>query len=266
MPLITRQRNVTHITLYYDVLTPDITTSAPETVLLLHGFAGTPEHDFAGLLPQLRQHYQVLALHLYGYGQSSRRTSYTLNYYREDVEDIIALLNALGLPRVLVLAFSDGGIVSLLLAALHPQRVQALAVMGAQPSVSAQDAAAIRHWLLERPLSVDWQQELTDLYGETYWQSLLPLYVKAQEDLVRAGGVLITHEELQSIRCPTLIMHGQRDRVVPVHYAHQLHEQIPSSQLLLFDAGHAAHLRCEEDYKAAVMKFFHQHNALSSFL
>jgi len=247
-------------TLYYDIFEPDFTaTSLPvdsQVVLLIHGFAGTPESDFAGQLPHLRTRYRVLAPHLYGYGRSAQRTSYTVTYYREDVADMVALLDAFGIDKVLVLGFSDGGIVGLLLAALHPQRVSALAVLGAQPSIGAQNVAAIRHWLLEVPLSEEWQTQLAQLHGEPYWCALPGMYVAAQEALVAAGGVLITQEELASIRCPALIMHGMRDRVVPADYSRLIHERVPGSHLLLLDAGHAAHLRCEEEYTTAVMDFF----------
>jgi pimeloyl-ACP methyl ester carboxylesterase len=247
-------------TLYYDILEPDFTaTSLPaasQVVLLIHGFAGTPESDFAGQLPHLRTRYRVLAPHLHGYGRSTQRTSYTVTYYREDVADMVALLDALSIDKVLVFGFSDGGIVGLLLAALHPQRVSALAILGAQPSINAQDVVSIRHWLLEVPLSEEWQAQLAQLHGEPYWRALPGMYVAAQEALVAAGGVLITQEELASIRCPALIMHGARDRVVPAHYSRQIHERVPGSHLLLLDAGHAAHLRCEEEYTTAVMDFF----------
>ena len=247
-------------TLYYDFIEPDFTaTSQPvesPVVLLLHGFAGTPQSDFAGQIPHLRTRYRVLAPHLHGYGYSTQRTSYAVTYYREDVADMLALLDALGIDRVLLLGFSDGGIAGLLLAALHPERVSSLAVLGAQPSIDAQNVTSIRHWLLEAPLPEEWQAQLAQLHGEPYWRSLPAMYVAAQEALVAAGGVLITLEELASIRCPALIMHGARDRVVPADYSHQIHERIPGSRLLLFDAGHAAHLRCEEEYTAAVMNFF----------
>lgn len=247
-------------TLYYDVFSPDITGSTLEvssrTVLLLHGFAGTPTSDFAAQLPRLRSQYTVLAPHLHGYGLSSHRTHYNTSYYREDVADLIALLDALQLEQVNVLAFSDGSIVALLLAALHPQRVSALAILGGQASVDSQDAEALRQWLLEKPLSETWQRELTQLHGDPYWRSLLPMFVKVQEDLVHLGGVLVTDDELAAISCPTLIMHGKRDRVVRVAYAYILHERIPQSHLLLFDAGHVAHLQREHEYTETVMRFF----------
>src|SRR5713226_610556 len=120
--------------LYYDIFEPDFTVPPPfevQTVLLIHGFAGTPESDFAGQLPALRTRYRVLAPHLHGYGRSYQRPVYSVTYYRQDAADMITLLDALHIEQVLVLGFSDGGIVGLLLTALHPQRVKALAVLGA---------------------------------------------------------------------------------------------------------------------------------------
>jgi valacyclovir hydrolase len=253
-------------TLYYDIFARDVTSSAaqqpdqsphaPQTVLLIHGFAGTSESDFAAHLPRLRSQYSILAPHLHGYGRSSHRSGYALSYYREDVADLVALLDTLHLSQVLVLGFSDGGIVGLLFAALHPERVAALAVLGAQASINAQDVAVLRHWLLETPLSQEWQAQLAQLHGEPYWRSLPQMYVQVQENLVASGGVLITDEELAAIRCPTLVMHGVRDRIVPVAYAYMLHEHIPGAHLVLFDAGHAAHLRRESEFTEVVMKFF----------
>ncbi len=106
MPFLTTP----NCTLYYDVFGPDAEAagaSQAETVLLLHGFGGTPESDFAGQLPLLRQRYRVVAPHLHGYGRSSQRSRYPVSYYRDDVVDVITLLNALDIERVLVLAFSD---------------------------------------------------------------------------------------------------------------------------------------------------------------
>src|SRR6266699_3193236 len=247
-------------TLYYDIVEPDFTTPPlsvqPQTVLLIHGFGGTPASDFGEQLPVLRSHYRVIAPHLHGYGRSSQRSSYALSFYRDDVADMIALLDMLQIDHVRVLGFSDGAIVGLLLAALHPQRVKLLAVLGAQPTINAQNAAAIRHWILEEPLSEKWQAQMAELHGEPYWRSLPRMYVEAQDALVAAGGVLITDEELASIRCPALIMHGKRDRIVPADYARIISERLPNSQILLFDAGHAAHLRCEKEYTSSIMGFF----------
>ena len=253
-----------HTTLYYDISSTNVTSSATTpSLLLVHGFMGTPQSDFKAQLPLLTPYYTVIMPHLHGSGLSSHRTTYTVNYYREDVADLIALLDTLHLEKVYVLGFSDGATVSLLLAALHPSRVAALAILGAQATVNERDVKAIRSWLLEKPLSEEWQQELAHLHGDPYWQSLLPLYVQGQEKLVEAGGILLSDEELAEIRCPTLLMHGVRDRIVSVEYAHTLHDHISHSHLLLFDAGHAAHIRCEAKYTATILRFFQNPHTFS---
>ncbi len=243
-----------NIALYYDCFSSDIPGSA--FILLLHGFAGTPESDFEAQIPLLRPHYNILAPHLYGYGRSSQRRRYATSYYREDAENMVALLDMLHISRVKVLGFSDGATVGLLMAALYPQRVESLAVLGGQATINQRDVSAIRHWLLEKPLSEEWQAQLAQLHGEPYWRSLPAMYVEGQEGLVAAGGIIITDQELAAINCPSLIMHGVRDRIVSVEYAHALHARIAGSRLLLFDAGHPAHIRCEEAYNAAIMEFF----------
>ena len=252
--------NTSNTTMYYDIFEPNFTklsfSSQVNTILLIHGFGGTRESDFGAQLPALHSHFRVIAPHLHGYGHSTHRNSYALSFYRDDANDLATLLDSLKIDKVLVLGFSDGGIVGLLLAALYPQRVLALAVMGAQPAINAQNIAGIRHWLIETPLPEDWQKELAKLHGEPYWRSLPRMYVEGQEALVAVGGVIITDEELASIRCPALIMHGKRDRIVPADYARIISERLPNSQILLFDAGHAAHLRCEKEYTSSIMGFF----------
>jgi valacyclovir hydrolase len=249
--------------MYYDIFEPDFTAWGQRLpashVLLIHGFGGTPESDFTGQLPALRQRYRVIAPHLHGYGRSTHRTAYSLTFYHDDAADLAALLNMLHIEKTLVVGFSDGGIVGLVLAAHHPQRVMALAAMGAQPTINVQNTAAIRYWLLEKPLPEDWQAELAALHGDPYWRSLPTMYVEGQDALVAAGGVIISDQELARISCPTLIMHGKRDRIVPADYASILHNKIAGSEMVLFDAGHAAHLRCEQEYTGTVTDFLRRH-------
>lgn len=248
-----------HTHLYYDLfaknITPQIAFALPETLLLVHGFAGTPTSDFEGQLQPFCARYQVLAPHLHGYGRSTPRQAYAPDYYREDVTDMVALLDCLELASVHVVGFSDGAIVSLLLAALHPERVLSVSVLGAQPTINQANTIGIRHWLLETPLSTEWQSQLAALHGDPYWRTLPAIYVQAQDALVAAGGVLITDAELTSMITPTLIMHGTRDRIVPVSYAHILHQKIPSARLHLFEAGHPAHLRYPEEFNHLVLDF-----------
>src|SRR5215471_12745581 len=110
MPFLT----TLNTTMYYDIFEPDFTTqplsSQPYTLLLIHGFGGTPASDFGAQLPVLRSHFCVIAPHLHGYGRSTHRRSYALSFYRDDANDLLTLLDSLHIEKVLVLGFSDGGI------------------------------------------------------------------------------------------------------------------------------------------------------------
>ena len=75
------------------------------------------------------------------------------------------------------------------------------------------------------------------------------MYVEAQELLLAHGGVLISDEELAAINCPTLIMHGTRDRIVPVALRTDPARKIHKSRLHLFEAGHPAHLRYPQNIR-----------------
>src|SRR5258708_40202295 len=100
-------------TIYYDIFEPDFTPlpvpSQMHTVLLIHGFGGSPESDFGGQLPALHSHFRVIAPHLHAYGRSTQRSSYALSFYRDDAADLATLPDTLGTHKVLVRGFSYGG-------------------------------------------------------------------------------------------------------------------------------------------------------------
>src|SRR5215467_10225579 len=119
--------DTSNTTMYYDIFEPNFTpmplSSQENTLLLIHGFGGTPESDFGAQLPTLQSYFRVVAPHLHGYGRSTHRESYNLSFYRDDANDLARLLDTLNIGKALVLGFSDGSIVGLLLAALYSQRV-----------------------------------------------------------------------------------------------------------------------------------------------
>ena len=97
-------------TMYYDIFEPNFTAlplpSQENTLLLIHGFGGTPESDFGAQLPVLQSHFRVIAPHLHGYGRSTHRNSYKITFYRDDANDLATLLDSLITDKTLVLGFS----------------------------------------------------------------------------------------------------------------------------------------------------------------
>ncbi|WP_425490261.1 alpha/beta fold hydrolase [Nocardioides daedukensis] len=65
---------------------------------------------------------------------------------------------------------------------------------------------------------------------------------------------------LPQIAVPTLLIWGRQDVRSPLSVAHQFHEAIPNSTLVVInDAGHLSHLERPEQVNRAVREFCHTH-------
>jgi pimeloyl-ACP methyl ester carboxylesterase len=89
-------------------------------VLLLHGW---PQHWWSWrlLMPLLADRYRVLAMDLRGFGWSEA----TARGYRKDelAEDVVGVLDALGVDRVNLVGHDWGGVIGFLVCLEHPDRV-----------------------------------------------------------------------------------------------------------------------------------------------
>lgn len=93
-------------------------------VLLLHGWTISADINFFAVYASLAEAYRVIALDHRGHGRGIRSAEpFTLE---DCADDAAALLDQLGVGRVIAVGYSMGGPVGLLLARRHPGRVQAL--------------------------------------------------------------------------------------------------------------------------------------------
>lgn len=101
-------------------------TPARPTVLLLHGWTASADLNFFHAYADLAGSYRVIAPDLRGHGRGMR----SMEPFRlEDcADDAAALLDQLRPGKVVVVGYSMGGPVGMLLARRHPGRVQALVV------------------------------------------------------------------------------------------------------------------------------------------
>ena len=93
-------------------------------VLLLHGWTASADLNFFPVYAHLAGSYRVIALDLRGHGRGMRSTE---PFSLEDcADDAAALLGELGAGHAIVVGYSMGGPVGLLLARRHPGQVAAL--------------------------------------------------------------------------------------------------------------------------------------------
>jgi pimeloyl-ACP methyl ester carboxylesterase len=184
-------------------------------LVLLHGAMGTIESCFAGLLPVLADHFEVIAVELQGHGHT-RDVARPLTY-EGMAGDTAALLEGLGIARAHFVGYSLGGAVALQLALDRPELLDHFVFFGG----AAFDSNGMHPELMAAFESFDPRQVDGTPWHEAYrqvapdpdaWTSLV---VKVNQ-LDRAG-VSWPRERLAALQVPTLLIIGDADIVRPEH-------------------------------------------------
>jgi proline iminopeptidase len=258
--------------IYFDVegagLVPDGPRMREKPVaFILHGGPGGDHSGFKPGLSPLAEKMQLVYFDHRGQGRSARGDieKYTLD---ENVEDMEALRQHLGLGPIVSIGTSYGGMVAMAHAARYPDSVSHLILI-----VTAAHAgfnARARQIVAERGSPEQrrvcdqlWAGELDtvekllhfyDVMGPMYSRSFDPAVSKvarargilAPEAINRAfapGGFLQSYDlrpELPNITAPTLVMAGRHDWICPVEFSEEIHRLIPGSDLRIFEnSSHA---------------------------
>ena len=162
-------------------------------------------------------------------------------------DDVDALLDRLKLDHVKVLGWSDGGVVGLLLAIHHPDKVGMLAVMGANLEPDAAYAWA-------RDGVVRARSRLTAALARG--EDPKPLNRDLQLLSLLDNQPHIPLADLGKIQVPTLVMAADRDVIRDEHVLSMFHA-LPKSQLAIFPG--ATHMIPQQDptrFNRTVLDFF----------
>ena len=240
---------VNGFSMYYE------TYGSGEPIVFIPGALGTGRTDFEHQLPWFSQHYQVIAPDPRGYGESRPpERDYPLTFYRRDAEDVLALMTALGHEEFTVFGWSDGANAGALMAAQSPQRIRRLVMWGGNSYLSAEEIAAFQAM---RSLS-SWSPREVAAMRQTYGDALDGLwerYVVGLEEIYAAGGD-IYRLELGRIQCPTLVLHGEKDPLVPWFHPRTICEGIRGSSLHVFPEGkHRIHAKYAAEFNQLTSAF-----------
>ena len=206
-------------------------------LLLLHG-NGESITSFRYQVADLAKHYQVIAVDTRDQGKSGL-TKGVLTY---DLfaEDMVALLEALRIPAVHVVGWSDGGNTGLSLALHHPARVRSLVTMGANLYA---DTTAVQGSILK-------------YFGEVRRHGPAP--TRRLASLVLDYPRMKT-AELAAIKAPVLVLAGEKDVIKEAH-TRLIGASIPGAQVTILPG--LSHYAPQEDpavFNAAVLNFLAKH-------
>lgn len=246
----------------------------PVPIVLIHG-TGASLHTWEGWVRSLRGQRRVITFDLPAFGLTGPFTgAYVGQPYAGDnyARFVLDLLDALKLQHVVVGGNSLGGEVAWHVAAAAPQRIERLVLVDsagyydiAPQSVPPGFRIAQLHgagWLMEqllpRPLVL---ASLQDVYGDPnkITDALVDRYFELtlREGNRRALGECLQQMKpgadaarIATLKLPTLILWGGRDKLIPPSAAQRFHADIAGSRLITFET--LGHVPQEEDPQQTV--------------
>jgi len=252
-------------------------------LFLLHGGPGQDHLRFKQHSLALQDVAQLIFVDNRGCGRSkkTKKSEYTLE---NNIEDIEALRKYLGLEKINVLGTSYGGIVAQGYAIRYSKHVDKLilvattsqyqAIEDAQKYLdehaSPEQIAIAKHLWNGTFKSHDHVMDFFTLFETVYSVTAKPKKRKpkppkihtvwSHEALNEGFGNFLRKlnltPKLKKIKCPTLVLGGDKDWILPAKYSKIIAENIPNSELKIFkNCGHAIGVDAGPKYLKAVKKF-----------
>lgn len=237
----------------------EVTGEGPPLVML-RGLARSMRH-WLGYEAEVAKHFKVITLDLRGIGQSTRPSTVKTTIY-DMAEDVVAVLDELGIAKAHVLGVSLGGMITLAAGLRHPGRCESLivvnssiageftmrltpnAIRGILTSVVRPGRKAQR-LMVDNLLGVEADEErraaITDRYSAI--DRAEGIYTKTAVKQLIAAARFKPQRELKAMKVPTLVVYGTDDVFVSNVNSIKLARHLPNAKLEpLAKAGHEASL------------------------
>jgi pimeloyl-ACP methyl ester carboxylesterase len=248
-------------------------------LLFLHGLGATKVSWLPNLVP-LAEKYRLIVPDLPGHGESDKpRTDYTPRYFARSMRK---LLETVGVEKAVVVGNSMGGRVALELAVRSPDRVTALALLAPAvpglrvryllgfmkviPSEIAMIPFPVRERLMKFVISqlfVD-PSVLTEEGRVAAADEFIRIYRVPEARMAFLDSLrhVITESpkpfwaRMRRIRQPSLVVWGEKDRLLPVRLAPKLAGALPNSELVLMpNVGHVPQFEAVDETNRLLLKF-----------
>ena len=209
-------------------------------LLLLHGGYYGYISEFEKYFPELIKNFKVIAVATRGHGKSE--IGHQNMSYQLFAKDAIAVLQQEKLANVFVMGFSDGAITGLVLAAEYPSYVKRLVSMGGGINTGMYRPNALQQvWGMDGKTE---EQNIPDFLRER--KKIMPEPNRFAEwvELLKLAWITpvwIAENKVASIKCPVLIVGGDRDDYARTESFLENYKLIPNARLLILpNSGHVA--------------------------
>ena len=225
-------KKINGINLYYEIYG----TGRP--LIFLHGSGGSIR-GASGRIEYFKKYFKVIAIDSRGHGKSIHTTTKQLTYVQM-ATDIKVLLDSLNIDSAFVQGQSDGAILGLIIAINFPDKISKLATYGANIFPGKKAIFDEIDNLVLDTLKVTTNFNTRRLYSLIAYQPH------------------ITEKDLQKIKCPVLIMSGDRD-AIKLEHSIKIFNNIPNSNLFVMPgATHYGTVEKPELFNMVLLDFLNR--------
>jgi pimeloyl-ACP methyl ester carboxylesterase len=227
-----------------------------DPVVLVHGFASRADHNWGAMnwYTTLAPHYRVIALDCRGHGRSGKPHDAAAYTGETMGEDVIRLLDHLGIKRTLIMGYSMGARIVTGLLMHHPERLRA-AVLGGIGAVS-ESAPSFNRQPIVDALLAETASNVKEGRDFRQFAESVGNDLKALAACMASNREDFTGERIAAakIRVPVMIVIGTKD--VLVGNPKLLRDSIPGSKLVMLEGHDHLSAPADQHYKEAVLEFF----------
>ncbi len=242
-------------------------------VMLIHGSGPgvTAYANWRLVLPDLSQEYRVIAPDMVGFGFSERPgdVEYSVQTWADQV---VGLMDSLGIRTASLVGNSFGGAIALRIAAGHPDRVEKMVLMGSMGADFELTPGLDRVWGYTP--SFENMRGVLDVFAHNrelvpdelaevryrasmqpgFQESFAAMFPEPRQRWVDA--MRTSAEEIGALRHRTLIVHGREDQVIPVETSLKLFRMIANADLHVFaNCGHWVQIERSPHFNKLVRDF-----------
>lgn len=220
---------------------------------------------FAPQVEALRDAYRVITWDERGHGEAEHEGTWT---YWDSADDLIAILDQLGIERAVLAGMSQGGYLSLRAALRYPERVRALVLLDTQAQTEDAELIPLYEQMTQLWVTEGISQETLDYVAAAIlgpgaddqpwrelWAAMPPRRApQVMHPLIERTDIT---DLLAELTLPALVVHGAADAAIALDRAEALVSGLTGAGPLVVvpGAGHAANLTHPEPVNRAIREF-----------
>jgi len=256
-----------NLNLYYKITGNE---NASETIIFLNGLTQSTD-SWILMLPYFKDKYKILLMDFIFQGQSDKTGEW--RDFDTHAKDLKAILDQENLQKVTIVGISYGSMVAQNFAVNYPEHLKKLILVSTFAHKTPYYEAIELSWW--RALEIGGYSLMLDIMlpsilSENYFSNPMVSIAnlkKGRKDLQLSSEAIFNlmratkerkdfRKELQKIKAPTLIIQGEKDMLLPVHLAEEVHKNIKDSKLIVVkNAGHTLNLEHVEEVSRDINAF-----------